>query len=398
MPTGIMSNGILTNVRSEAKDRLQTRRLEAIWEEMRSDHLDALVVGGRGLLTQYGFFEYVAGFCPIVRLCYAVVTPGDLPVLVMPTVSDAWYARQATQLVDVRVAGQGDVISDHDGLPPVIAQILHERKVDAGTIGMVGLQHIIPAMDYEHLREELPGAKFVDGTGSIGRVKAIKSIEERQEVLRSCAIADAGLEVFMERAREGSDGWELWGEVQREVRCRGAREVLIMISSDPFFNDTPRHEPISDGDLVCTYVEISGPNGFWVEKASLFAVGAISDAKRGIAESCLEAHGAASAAMLAGNTAGLVADALTETIHDPTLEFGIWHGHGVGVDHDVPVITHGDSTPLVEGMVLALHPNFVTSDRTLGASVADTYIVQAAGPAVRGSNHDQKLFEIRKDN
>jgi Xaa-Pro aminopeptidase len=394
MSTAITYDGIIANVRSEAKDRLQKRRIEAIWEQMRADKLDALVIGGRGLLTQYGFLEYVAGFCPQVRLCYAVVTPDEQPVLITPTRSDAWYARQATDLADVRVAGQGDVISDSDGLPPVIAQVLQERKAGAGTIGMVGLQHIIPAMDYAQLRQRLPHASFTDGTPTIGRVKAVKSAEEQQEVLRSCAIADAGLEVFMERARQGSTGWELWGDVQRAVRSRGARDVLIMISSDPFFNDTPRNEPIAEGDLVCTYVEISGPNGYWVEKASLFAAGTISDAKRRIATTCLEAHAAASDAMRVGNTASDVALALTGAVRDEPVEFGIWHGHGVGVDHDVPVLSSEDSTPLVEGMALALHPNFVSSDGAVGASVADTYIVQADGPAVRGSQHDQKLFTI----
>lgn len=35
---------------------------------------------------------------------------------------------------------------------------------------------------------------------------------------------------------------------------------------------------------MSVYVEISGPNGFWVENASLFSIGDIGDLRRTVAE------------------------------------------------------------------------------------------------------------------
>jgi Xaa-Pro aminopeptidase len=44
------------------------------------------------------------------------------------------------------------------------------------------------------------------------------------------------------------------------------------------------------------------------------------------------------------------------------------------------VITASDETPLVERMVVAIHPNFSSADETVGGSVADTYIVREGDP------------------
>lgn len=391
-----MSNGILTSQRSEAKTRLQAARLATVWDAMQDEGYDALIVAGRGLLTQYGYLEYVVGYCPLVRLTYAVVIPGQQPVLVTPTSSDAWYAKMATDLTDIRVAGQGDVISKQDNLPAAVAQVLVDYKLDRGRIGMVGLKHIVPVGDYEDFIAALPDTRLEDATAVVGRAKAVKSAEEQAEVLRSCAIADAGMRAFEERAAIGVTGWELWGDMQRAVRSRGAREVLIMVSSDPFFNAPPFETALRDGDLACVYTEITGPNGFWVEKASLYEMGTVSDAKREMAELCLASHAAAAERLVAGSAASEVAAALEGTVAGRDVEFGIWHGHGVGVDHDTPVITKTDSTELVPGMTIAMHPNFTNRAQTVGASIADTYIVQEQGPAVRGSQLDQQLTRIER--
>lgn len=393
----MVTSSLLTSAFSPLKKKIRDGRIENLWAEMKSEGLSALIVAGRGLITQYGYLEYVTGYCPQVRLAYAVVIPGEEPIMVLPTTSDAWFAKQATQLTDVRAAGQGDVISDQDSLPQVIAAVVTEHHADGGKIGIVGLRHIVPVGDYEMLRAALPNAQLTDATALVGRIKAVKVQEEIDEVLRSAAIADAGLQVFHERAAVGVSGWELWGDMQREVRRRGAREVLIMVGTKPYFNDVPTADPLVEGDLASVYVEITGPNGFWVEKASLFAFGQISSEKRRMAETTLAAHEAAQTQMRVGKTAADVATAIEKIAAPEGVDFGIWHGHGVGIDHDTPVLTESDNTMLLEGMVLALHPNFVNSQLTEGASVADTLIIRQGAP-LQASTIAQEIFQIGEGN
>lgn len=388
---------MLASYMTPTKERVLKGRHEAVWAAMEDEGYDAIVLAGRGLITQYGYLEYVTGWCQQVRLAYAVVLRGLPPVLVMATNSDAWYARQATGLTDVRAAGQGDVISEQDSLPAVVASIISEHGAGNGKVGIAGLRHIVPVGDYEMLKDELPDARITDATTLIGNIKRIKNAEEQAEEVRSARIADAGLEAFAAAAEIGKTGWELRGVVEQEVCRLGSQHVLIMVGIGPYFNNPPGYEAIQEGDLASVYVEITGPNGYWVEKASLFAAGNIGDVKRDMAQVTIDSHLAAQAKLEVGYTSADVAAALEETAAPANVDYGIWHGHGVGIDHDTPVVTTTDATPLQEGMIMAIHPNFVNKEETLGASVADTFIVQSKGPALLTSQYPQRLFDIGEE-
>ncbi|MBB3042387.1 M24 family metallopeptidase [Nocardioides soli] len=360
-----------------SRQRLR-ERLAAVWDAMADQGLDCLIVSGRGLISQYGYLEYLIGFCPVVRLGYAVILPGREPVVVMSTRSDAYFAKQISGF-EVRVAGQGDVISDKDSMPGVIEGILREQHVTRGRLGVVGLGHIVASADADALRAMFPDLQVSDATRLLNAIKAIKTREEYDDVRAAGAVADAGIRAFMEHAAAGVSGWDLYGEMERAVRRLGAREVLVFVGTGPYFLHRPHVDPLRDGDLVTVYLESTAANGYWVERAGLFTVGQIGDRKREYAETCLRAHRAAQDAMVVGNTASDVTLALeAETAALGALP-GIWHGHGVGVDHDTPVITSGDQTPIEEGMVISVHPNLTDPEETVGASVADTYIVTARG-------------------
>lgn len=341
--------------------------------------LDALVVAGRGLVSHWGHLEYLTGYCPIVRHGYAVITPGREPVVVMSTRSDAYFSRQANGF-DTRVAGEGDVVGEGNAVPATLAAVLHEQGHDAARIGVVGLGQIVPAGEWDALRAALPEATWGEATDLLLQIKTVNSAAELDDVREAGAVADAGFEAFMEHAAVGATGWDLYGEMDRAVRRAGGRELLVFIGTGPYFLDWPSAQPLEDGDLVSVYVEATGPSGCWVERAGLFTVGTVDGLRREYAETCLRAHEAAKGALTVGSTASHVAAALeTETAGLGALP-GIWHGHGVGIDHDVPVITRADHTVLTEGMVISIHPNLTDPSETVGASVADTYILGAEGP------------------
>jgi Xaa-Pro aminopeptidase len=349
---------------------------------------DALVVAGRGIISQYGYLEYVAGYCPVIRSAYAVLGREGEPTLVVPTAADAWYARQ-TGLSDVRVAGEGDVLSEYDDLASGVAAVLREQAA-AAMIGIVGLRHIVPVAEFETLRSRVPGASFVDATELLAGIKTVKEEAEIEEMRRTAAIADEGLAACLPLLTAGATGWEAGAAMEQAVRARGAREVLVFLSADAYFLRRPDERAFKPDDLVTAYVEITGPTGYWVELARLVALGDLDGRRAALAEATHEAALAAAAQLRAGRAAGDVARAIDERAAQDSLRTGIWHGHGVGVDHDSPVITARDTTPLRERMVVAVHPNFSTADEGLGASIADTYIVRD-GPPERLSSLPQEL-------
>ncbi len=360
--------------------QLIRRRVERIWGRLEGERIDAIVVFGHGVIGSYGYLAYTSGYAPVVRAANVVLCPGADPIAIVATGADAWYARNRAGIADVRVAGQGDILSEYDDLGASVAALLAERGASAGRIGVVGMRHAASAWEAERLRALLPDAELVDVTHAVAAVKAVKDPEDIAELEATAAIGDDALDALLAQLRPGMTGWEANGVIEGAARAQGVKDALIFVSAGAYFLERPTDEPFADGDLLTVYVEIIGPTGYWIELARLVALGELDDDRAAIAASCLEAARSAEALLEAGRSAGEAAGAIDDVAERAGIRVGIWHGHGVGVDHDAPVITAGDATPLERDMVIALHPNFSTADERLGASVADTYVIGAGAP------------------
>ena len=104
-------------VKESVADRtLVRRRLDRIWAALGEKALGAIVLHGRGVVGGHGFIAYASGYTPVVRAASVVLFPGAEPAIVVSTAADAWYARHRAGITDVRVAGQGDILSEYDDL------------------------------------------------------------------------------------------------------------------------------------------------------------------------------------------------------------------------------------------------------------------------------------------
>ena len=285
------------------------------------------------------------------------------------------------------MAGQGDILSEYDDPASGVAALVPET----GRIGVAGLRHVMSSWEAERLAAVLPLAELVDVSAQVASVKAVKDPEDVEELRATAAIADTAFEAFLERLWPGASGWELSGEIEHVVRAHGTRDALVFVSAGAYFLERPTADPVEPGDLLTVFVEIVGPTGYWIELGGSSPSASSTRSVQQLAETCLAAARAAEGELVAGRTAGDPARAIDAVAEAAGLRIGIWHGHGVGVDHDPPVITAADATSLVPGMVISVHPNFSTADERLGASVADTYVI-GEGPPERLSRLDSVLY------
>src|SRR5690606_27323206 len=79
-----------------------------------------------------------------------------------------------------------------------------------------------------------------------------------------------------------------------------------------------------------------------------------------------------------GQKACDVAAYIEERAQAAGYRMGVWHGHGVGIDHDGPAIAREDTTLLEAGMTLAMHPNFVSPDGHR-AHMVDMFVITEEG-------------------
>ncbi len=359
---------------------LHAKRVRHGRELMAQDGLDGLLVYSRGHVTEYGAVEFLAGYTPVSRPAYAALTARTGPVLIVPTPADRWHAARTGVAEEIRVAGEGNVISKQGSLVGEAVGALKGAGVAGGRIGVAGAATILPAGDHQALRDGLPAAELVAADDLLAQLKAIKEPLEIDHARSTARLADTGFLAAQTRLREGVSPAQLGGAIRERVFSGGARDALIFVSAEPYFLSWPSEEPLRGGELVTVFVEIVGPSGYWVEVGGLLALGEPSPRSSEVAAACLEAASRAEVELHPGRTAQDVARAVERVAARHELRSGIWHGHGVGVDHDTPVIGATDQTALQAGMVLAVHPNFTTADEQHGASVVDTYEIAASGP------------------
>ena len=260
---------------------------------MQADGLDGLIVPSKGHVTQYGDVEFLTGYTPVARMSYAVLTrSGRGPVLVVPTPADRWYARRLPDAPEIRIGGQGDLLSGADDLPGGAAAVIVEEGLGEGRIGIGGLRHLLPVGEFDALRRALPQAELVDAGALVSRLKLIKEDEDLAEVVRTVAIADAGFVAARQALRPGATDAEVGAAIRQAVFARGARDALIFVSAETYFLSWSQGRRFRNGDLVTIYVEIVGPSGYWVEVGGTVALGEPEPEALRVAAAATEAAGA----------------------------------------------------------------------------------------------------------
>ena len=136
----------------DARVTLRERRIERLWAALADERLDALVVAGKGLIGQYGALEWCAGYVPVVRGAYAVLTPGAEPALVVTTAADAWYARATPASRGFGWPGRATSSPSTTTRPRASRALVPET----GRIGVAGLRHVMSSWEAERLAAALP--------------------------------------------------------------------------------------------------------------------------------------------------------------------------------------------------------------------------------------------------
>ena len=84
---------------------------------------------------------------------------------------------------------------------------------------------------YEYLAQHLPGAKFVDATDDIDRIKAVKSPEELDLIRRTAEMQDLAIDHLKKAIRPGRRDFEILAEAQHAMIMQGSEQQLILVGS-----------------------------------------------------------------------------------------------------------------------------------------------------------------------
>lgn len=357
---------------------------------------DALLIAGRGIVMQYGNFRYFGGFPLFLIHGYVLLIPGQPAQLVLSGRDEHRAAQHGVEDLLLRAKGNEDIgygLRAGAGLAGRVADALTAAGLGTGRLGIAGLSEAMPVVEYLALRELLPELEIEDAGALIAPLKAVKSEAELAAHREAATLMDEAFEAFVPLVREGADELELVAAIELEARRRGAEHAIVRVLPGRMDARPPISRKLQRGELVTCYVEAVAPNGFWAEKGACFAIGALPARAEQVYEASEAAFAEIERTLQAGARAGDVAAAVWDVAREHGCEIGMQIAHGIGLDHDLPLIELGGEEELRPGMVLAVHP--LMQDGPHGAFTIDQYTVTSGAPE-RHSRIARKLYRTEE--
>jgi Xaa-Pro aminopeptidase len=267
------------------------------------------------------------------------------------------------------------------------------------TIGLVG-PGALPHGFVTAIEAQSSGATFVDATGFVDTIKAIKSPEEAALLRRAAEIQDAVFAKVLETIRPGLRDIDVTAAAQYEGLRLGSEQGIFLGGSSPVGVRSPfvprymQGRRLEKGDHVSLLIEINGPGGFYTEIGRTIVLGKASAELTDAFAAMKEAQDHSLSLLKPGVRAADVAAA-----HNAFMEArGLppetrLYAHGQGYDMVERPLVRADETMTIEsGMCLAVHPGYETD--SIFAVICDNYMIGPDGPGECLHRTPKQIFEL----
>jgi Xaa-Pro dipeptidase len=353
-----------------------TRRHRAVYNLMAQEGVDALLVYGSG---RYASDIYWLSDWPSSREAYVLFQNGREPVILMQLFNHYPMAKVMSVIKDVRWAGANTANS--------VVELIRERALEGKQIGLVGS---ISYQIYNKLREKFPGAVFIDLSGKMRMMRAVRSPEEIERIRFASKLTDDSIRAMEEGLQAGMREDEIPAVIEPVYLKQGGYAGIHFMASMPMRNpDFPvpsqfhSNRKLENGD--CLITEISGAySGYSGQIHRTFSLG------EGPTPEWKEIHDVALETF--ETLARVIKDGTTTTEAEEAAEIIHRRGYMIlddlvhGVNQYPPIFQtkttkRHDSKEITfrENMVIVIQPNVMTRDERMGLQFGETLRVTKNG-------------------
>jgi Xaa-Pro aminopeptidase len=378
------------------------RRWAAVRREMRERGIDALVMQNAS--------DWLGGY---VKWFTDVPAHNDYPRTVIFHRDDlmtmvemgATGRRDKVDGKDINNPGIGEFIYSpsffsiaytHDYDPILVADELKRRGYR--TVGLIG-RGALPSALVDAIREKV-GARIVDASDFVDRIKAIKSPEEIALIRNSAALQDKVFAKVVQAIKPGMRDCDLGAIAQYEAQMLGSEQGIFRGSSEPLGRPAilrGRHfqdRVLKAGDYITLLIEVNGPGGHYAEVARTMVLGRASNELREAFAVVCEAQKYTVSKLKPGASCPDIYAAHNAFMKDkgapPELRL---YGHSQGYDMvERPMLRDDETIPIGADMCIAVHPGFPT--KTNFVFICDNFLTRADGTAEHIHATEQKIFEV----
>lgn len=277
----------------------------------------------------------------------------------------------------------------------------HLKKIGKGT-ARIGIEpSFLPLDAYRLFSERLEGATFVNATGVLERMRAVKTPEELEKLRKASEFITDAMMATIAWARAGTTKTEIIERLRKEETNRGLQFEYCLLTLGSSHNRAASDQAWREGEVLS--IDSGGNYRGYVGDLCRMGVLGNSDAElEDLLGEVEQIQRAAFSKVRAGARGGdVIAHAQSLLKASKVAEFTDFFAHGMGlITHEVPfLMTNHPVTyegvdaerPLEAGMVVSvettmLHPSrgFIKLEDTL-AVTADGY--EMFGERGRGWNH-----------
>ena len=380
-------------------------------EELQRLEIDACLV-----TTPANIFYTTGFYSPVVNLSFRLMgtdmalIPADpsLSAALMTSDFAAPAARAATSIEDIRAyrmwvenrdldiitgpSGSDARISrppqwNPDELDETLTSMLEERGLSAATVG-IDLRYVY-ADSLFRLQQNNPECQFVDVTGMLYGLRAIKHPQEIGMHRNAAKLFEAGLRRAINEAREGQSAQDIKYQYQAgALEAAMADPALGEFQSAYGFISAGTGSSFGDrsglhsGDLIKFDCGVA-VGGFYSDCGRTFAFGRASGEQRRVHDALAEAHAAAREQMRPGTPISAIyraADEVMQARGFPGYSRG-HYGHSIGLDtfvEEPPFISATEHSELQPGMLLCLEAPYYSA--SLGSyQIEDMILITETG-------------------
>lgn len=267
------------------------------------------------------------------------------------------------------------------------------------TIGLVGTSSMA-APFLEYVKANLPSARFVDATGWVDGIKAVKSPEEEDFIRKAAAMQDAAFAAVLKNIKPGMYDYEVMSLAKHVSEDLGSEDGIYLGSSAPFGQPTGilrrRHfqgRRIQEGDYFTILIENNGPGGFYTELGRTIVLGKAPAELKEELDLILAAQKNTLRRLVPGTSCASIYRAHCDymaSVNRPGESR--LYAHSQGYDLVERPLIRDDETMTVEaGMNLAVHPGHAT--KSFYVWICDNYMITPDGPSPCLHRTPQKIFE-----
>ncbi|NLB74838.1 MAG: aminopeptidase P family protein [Firmicutes bacterium] len=356
----------------EAFEEIYKERVEKLQSLMASDNIGGfLFTASPNLLYMTGFSE---GQMP--RFLSLLVLACHEPVFLVP----ALYEEQIREKTWVDT-----IVPWADGEDPFskMRSLLCSKNLESSTIAV---DDTLWSIFLLNLQERLPKAGFVSGGKYMKPLRRIKSLYEKELMMRIGAITDDVMEKTIAFIEPGISELCIVDFIQSELRLMGAGPSTAepIVGSGPY-SAQPHYRPtteklIQQGDAVV--LDFGGTlNHYHSDMTRTVFVGEPDKEFQEIYDIVRKAHDAAMAFAKPGVKCEDIDSVARHVITESGYGEYFIHrtGHGIGLEvHEEPYVVQGNTAVLEPGMAFSIEPGIYIPGR-YGVRIEDCVIVCDSG-------------------